>query len=83
MFDNEEIDELVQESSGKEGHKKDKIHMTVWQVDGSERTHTLWSIKYYARAGANIFSLSHKLFQSGALSSHVKWLSISTLITNN
>ena len=37
--------------------------MEACQVDGSEKSHILWPIKYCTKGGANLFLLSCKLFQ--------------------
>ena len=41
--------------------KQGKSHAKVRQVDGSNKLHTLWPVKYCAKAGVSNFSLTCKL----------------------
>ena len=50
MYDNADIDKLIQENSGSMFvRKNDKLHVIVRQVEGSKRLNTIWLIKYYTR----------------------------------
>ena len=42
------------------------------QDDGSKRLHTLWSVKYCAKAGTNLFSLTCELMQQFKINSDQK-----------
>ena len=43
--------------------KKGKLWVLVQWVDGTEWAHTLWSMKFCLKAGANLFFLMCKLLQ--------------------
>ena len=40
------------------------------QVNGNEKVHTLWLVKFYPKAGANLFSLTCKLLQGNKILSY-------------
>ena len=70
MFDVIEINESIQGSSGTMPTiKKGKLRVTVWQVNGIEQVHTLWSVLFCPSAGANLFSLTCKLLRGNKISS--------------
>ena len=48
---------------------KGKLQVTVRQIYGTERVHTLWPMKFCSKAGANLFSLTHKLSQGNKIAS--------------
>ena len=56
MYDVIDIEESIQGSSGiMPATKKDKLQVTVRQVNGQEQVHTLWPVKFCSSAGANCF----------------------------
>ena len=62
LYDSIEINELEQGSaSNMSVTKKGKLWMKVHQVDDTERVHILWPVKYCAKAGANLYSLTCEL----------------------
>ena len=61
---------LTSTSRSKEAsYEKGKLHVIIWQVDGTKWVHTLWPVKCCPKAGANLFFLTCKLLQ-GKISSH-------------
>ena len=70
MYDVTDINELIQGSSGiMPATKKDKLHLYVQQVNGTEWVHILWPMKFCPKAGANLFCLTCKLLQGNMISS--------------
>ena len=70
LFDVIDINKLIQGSSRiMSALKKCKLHISVWQADGTEWVHTLWLMKFSPKAGANLFSLTCKLLQGKTISS--------------
>ena len=58
------IDESFQGISGiMPAVKKGRLRVKEGQVDGTEQVHTLWSVKFCPKAGANLFFLTCKLLQ--------------------
>ena len=56
LYDISNIDESIQGSSGTmPATKKGKLQVKVQQVDGPEQVHTLWSVKFCPKVGANLF----------------------------
>ena len=49
--------------------KKGKLHISVYQVDGTEWVHTLWPMKFFPKEGANMFSLTCNLSQGNKIPS--------------
>ena len=49
--------------------KKDKLWVIVWQINGIEQVQTLWHVKFYPLAGANLCSLTCKLSWGNKISS--------------
>ena len=49
--------------------KKRKLQVKVHQVNGTKGVHTLWSVKFFPKAGVNLFSLSCKLLQEDKIAS--------------
>ena len=47
--------------------KEGKPCINVRQVDGAEWVHTLWSVKFCLKAGANWFSLKFKLLKGNMI----------------
>ena len=52
--------------------KKGQLYMKVKQVDGSEKMHMLWPVRYCAKAGVNCIFLTCKLSQGNRISSDNK-----------
>ena len=70
MFNVIEIQESIQGSSGTmPATKKNKLRVTVCQVNGLEQVHTLWPVKFCSSAGANRLSLTCELSQRNKISS--------------
>ena len=64
------IDESIQGSSSIiPPTKKGKLQVNIWQVNRAEQVHTLWSVKFCPKAGANLFSLTCELLQENEISS--------------
>ena len=86
IFDVEKNDESVQGSSGNmNAMKKCMIPAIVWQGCVSEKMHTQWPIKYCARAGTNLFSLTWNFLEGSKLISDAKngmavWLEYSSFV---
>ena len=58
------VNKLVQGSLGSmQATKKEKLHVHICQVDGTEWAHTLWPIKFCLNAAVNLFPLTCKLSQ--------------------
>ena len=73
LYDVTNINELVKGSMGiVSATRKGKFSVKVRQVNGSEKLHPLWPVKYFAEAGANCFLLTCKLSQGGKVSSNEK-----------
>ena len=67
---NNEIDGPVQGSKGDiNTANKGKPCLKVKQIDGSKIEYTLWPVKYYEIAIANLFSVTCELFQELKMSS--------------
>ena len=61
LYDVNKMNESVQGSSGSmSATKKGKLHMEVNQAERSVKSHTLWPMRYWAKAGANLFCLHAK-----------------------
>ena len=70
MYDVINIDELIQGNSRiMPTKKKDKLRVTVCQVNGEEHVQTLCPLKFCPLAGMNLFSLTCKLLQRNKISS--------------
>ena len=52
--------------------KNGKLCVKVREINGNKRLHVLWPVKYNAKAGANLFLLTCKLFQGCKISSNKK-----------
>ena len=50
--------------------KKGKLGVKVHQIGGTEQVHTIWSVKVFPKAGANLFSLTCKLLQGSKIASN-------------
>ena len=71
MYDVIDIDESIQGSSGiMPAMKKGKLQVTVHQVNGNEKVHTLRPVKFCPMASANLFSFTCKLSQGNMISSN-------------
>ena len=67
-----DINKLIHRSSGNmPSTKKVKLHVNVWQVDGTEWVHTLSHIKFYPKVGTNLFSITCKLLQGKKILSNL------------
>ena len=63
-YDVPDINKLVQGISGHMPNTKlSKLCMEVCPVDGSNKLHKLWPMKYCSKAGANLSLLTFKLLQ--------------------
>ena len=70
LYDINIIIESMQGSSGiMPATKKCKLQVKVCQVNGTERIHTLWPVKFCPKAGANLLSLTCKLLQGNKIAS--------------
>ena len=59
LCDITDINKLVQGSSGNmSAMKKSKLCIRVYKVNGSEKLQVLWLVKYYSKAGANLYFLT-------------------------
>ena len=70
LFNIININKMIQKSSGNmPATKKEKLCVNVQQVDGTEWVHTLWSVKFCPKAGANLFFLTFEHLQGKKISS--------------
>ena len=73
LFNITVINESVQGSLGSmPAIRKRKFCIKVHQVDDTEWVHTLWPMKFCPKAGANLFSLTCKLFQGNTIKGYHK-----------
>ena len=57
LFEATEIHKSIQESSGSMPVTEEgKLHVNIWQVDSTEQVRTLWPMKFFPKAGTNLFS---------------------------
>ena len=71
LCDITKINELIQGRSGiMPATKKGKLHVKVCTVNRTEWVHTLVPMKFFPKAGANLFSLMCKLSQRNKISSN-------------
>ena len=73
LFNVTKIYELVQGSVGSIlCSKKGKFHINLCQVDGNEWVHTLWPMKFFPKAFANLFFVTCKFSQGNKIKSDDK-----------
>ena len=75
FFDIINIIESIQGSSGiMPPTKKGKLHVNTWHINRTEQVHTLRPVKFYPKAGMNLFSWMHELLQGEIISNdHQKY----------
>ena len=68
LYDITDIDESIQGNSGiMPPTKKGKLWVKVHQVDRTEWVHIVWHVKFFPKAGANLFLLTCKLSQGNKI----------------
>ena len=84
LYDVTNINESIQVSSGiMLVTKMGKLQVKMHQVDGTERVHTLWPVKFCPMAGANLISQTCKLSQGNKIvSDHQNNFVVNTLTGN-